>query len=169
MAAFPVHAGCRHGTRLLGGQRHAARVAQRIWTIGYEDRELDELVGALREASIGRVVDVRERAQSRKPGLSKTPLSEALAQAGIDYENPRELGVPKAVRDPYKAGGPFEDLERWYEGHLDGLGVTLLDGLAGQAREDRVCLLCYEAEAGACHRGLLAKRLTRHGFEATHL
>ena len=38
---------------------------------------------------------------SHKRGFSKTPLAQALQQAGIDYRHLRALGCPKAIRDRY--------------------------------------------------------------------
>lgn len=52
------------------------------YTIGYEGRELDEFVARLREQRIQVLIDIREKPASRKPGFSKTPLREALEEAG---------------------------------------------------------------------------------------
>ncbi|WP_258081414.1 DUF488 domain-containing protein [Nocardia nova] len=62
-----------------------AYTQNRLFTVGYEGRRADELVMLLAEAGVATVVDVRLTPISRKPGLSKTKLSAALAEAGIRY------------------------------------------------------------------------------------
>src|SRR3954452_18233286 len=58
----------------------------RIWTIGYERLRPEALVAELEAAGIRRVIDVRYRPQSRRPGMSKTRLGERLADLRIVYE-----------------------------------------------------------------------------------
>ncbi|MBN2974377.1 DUF488 domain-containing protein [Roseomonas aeriglobus] len=54
-------------------------------TIGYERSTLPDFIATLRLAGTTVLVDIRDRAQSRRPGFSKTSLSEALSEAGILY------------------------------------------------------------------------------------
>ncbi len=64
-----------------------------LWTIGYERLTPDALVAELRAAGVRRLLDVRYRPQSRRPGMSKTRLAARLAQDGIDYEHRKTLGT----------------------------------------------------------------------------
>ena len=57
----------------------------RIFTIGYEGATQAELVAALQQAGVARVIDVRAVPLSRKPGFSKNVLAAGLKEAGIDY------------------------------------------------------------------------------------
>ena len=66
----------------------------RIFTIGYESTTVAEFIGALQSAGVKRVIDVRAVPNSRRPGFSKTPLRNALAEEGIDYVHLRALGTP---------------------------------------------------------------------------
>ena len=75
-----------------------------INTIGYEGADLSDFISSVSEAGIKTLVDVRDRAQSRKKGFSKTALSEALNAAGIDYLHLRELGDPKEGREAARSG-----------------------------------------------------------------
>ena len=50
-----------------------------LWTIGYERLRPEALVAELQAAGVERVIDVRLRPQSRKPGMSKTRLGATLA------------------------------------------------------------------------------------------
>jgi uncharacterized protein (DUF488 family) len=70
-----------------------------LFTIGYEGASLSDFIVTLQNSGVERLLDVREVAQSRRPGFSKTALSTALAEADIGYTHLRQLGDPKAGRD----------------------------------------------------------------------
>ena len=75
-----------------------------LWTIGYERLLPEVLVAELQTAGIERVLDVRLRPQSRRPGMSKTKLGLRLGAAGIGYEHWRGLGTPIEIRAMYRRG-----------------------------------------------------------------
>ena len=75
-----------------------------VWTIGYESLWPDALVAELSAAGVQRVLDVRYRPQSRRPGMSKTKLGLKLAEHGISYEHRRELGTPVDIRGLFRSG-----------------------------------------------------------------
>src|SRR5918997_5654243 len=81
-------------------RHHAGMPA--VWTIGYERLLPPELVAELEAAGVERVIDVRFRPQSRRPGMSKTRLGERLADHRIAYEHRRALGTPADLRWFYK-------------------------------------------------------------------
>ena len=127
----------------------------RIFTIGYENSTVGDFLSALQQAGVERVIDVRAIPNSRRPGFSKTPLRNALAEVGIDYVHLRALGTPADGRAAARAGR-HEDLERIYAGQLElpeaiAQGAQMLD-LAG---EKPSAVLCYEREPAECHRTLL--------------
>ena len=127
----------------------------RIFTIGYEGTTVGEFLSALKQAGVERLIDVRAVPNSRRPGFSKTPLRNALAEEGIDYVHLRALGTPADGRAAARAGR-HEDLKRIYSGQLElpeaiAEGAQMLD-LAG---EKPSALLCYEREPAGCHRSLL--------------
>ena len=128
-----------------------------LWTIGYERLLLPELVAELEAAGVERLIDVRYRPQSRRPGLSKTRLSEALAERGIAYEHRRGLGTPPDIRWYFKHGKVAEGREQ-YRVHLDA--QPDLDELAAELpRAPRTALLCLEADPADCHRRVIAEAL----------
>ena len=88
-----------------------------ILTIGYEGRDLPDVIEALAGASVELLIDTRYRASSRKRGFSKTALSEALRHAGIVYEHVRELGTPPEMMKELRESGTYE-LEE-YAAYLD--------------------------------------------------
>src|SRR5262245_25102254 len=123
----------------------------RIFTIGYEGATVGEFLAALQGAGVERVIDVRAVPNSRRPGFSKTPLGNALAEVGIDYVHLRALGTPASGREAARAGRR-EELERIYAGQLEtpeamAEGAMMLE----QAADRPSALLCYERDPACCH------------------
>ena len=131
----------------------------RIFTIGYEGATVPEFLASLQNAGVQRVIDVRAVPNSRRPGFSKTPLRNALAEADIDYVHLRALGTPADGRAAARAGRD-EDLKRIYAGQLElpeaiAQSAQMLD----LAAEKPSALLCYERDPAHCHRTLLVKAI----------
>src|SRR3982751_702118 len=127
----------------------------RIFTIGYEGATVAEFLAALDEAGVRRVIDVRALPLSRRPGFSKTPLSGALAEAGIDYVHLKALGTPAEGRAAARAGR-HADLKRIYAGQLE-LPEAIVQSaqMLDLAKEKPSALLCFERDPAHCHRTLL--------------
>ena len=87
----------------------------------------------------------------------------ALKERGIGYRHLRALGTPPSLRKAYRLDHDFGLLTRGYHAHLATQGEALED-LGALAAQERVCLLCYEADPGACHRSLIAGRLQALGM-----
>ena len=140
----------------------------RIFTIGYEGTTVGDFVSALQNARVERVIDVRALPLSRRPGFSKTPLRNALAEAGIDYVHLKALGTPSEGRTAARAGR-HADLERIYAGQLE-LPEAMVQGaeMLELARERPSALLCMEREPAHCHRTLLLKAVASDA-EVVHL
>jgi uncharacterized protein (DUF488 family) len=130
-----------------------------IFTIGYEKLLPPALVAELQAAGVERVLDVRYRPQSRRPGMSKTRLGDLLAEHGIAYEHRRGLGTPPDIRWLFKAGRTQEGAER-FRAHVEGAAGDDLDALAAELDSaPPTALLCLEAEPAQCHRRVLAEAL----------
>lgn len=127
----------------------------KAYTIGYEGATMDDFLATLTRAGVERVVDVRALPLSRRPGFSKTPLRNALAEVGIAYVHLKALGTPKLGRDAAKKGD-VATLTAVYEGQL---ALPEAQVQAAQMREliaERPsALLCYERAPDCCHRTLL--------------
>ena len=138
-------------------------MSERLFTIGYQGRTVEDLVRALRAAGVERVIDVRELPLSRRRGFSKTPLSAALAKAGISYLHLRAAG------NPYRHEA--HDIERCltlYRAHLDSK-PDVIDAIRREAAEVPVALLCAEADPAACHRSVIAKKAATRSLSVTDL
>ncbi|BDP40207.1 hypothetical protein DAETH_01760 [Deinococcus aetherius] len=141
-----------------------------LLTLGYENADLDVFLATLTRSGVTLLVDTRERAQSRRRGYSKTALANVLRERGIEYRHLRALGTPPSLRKEYRLSHDFGLLTRGYHAHLATQGEAL-EELGTLAAEHRACLLCYEADPGACHRSLIARRLQELGLvgEVEHL
>ncbi len=129
----------------------------RIFTIGYEGVTQGEFLLALKQAGVERIIDVRAVPNSRRPGFSKTPLRNALAEEGIDYVHLRALGTPADGRAAARAGRTA-DLERIYAGQLElPEAIAQSAQMIELAKEKPSALLCYERDPRGCHRTLLLR------------
>jgi uncharacterized protein (DUF488 family) len=137
--------------------------------VGYEGRNISELVDDLMKLGVSRLVDVRLNPISRKPGLSKTALSRALTDAGISYVHRRELGNPKVNRAGF-AGPPSElaQARSTYRAMLDRPEANdALEEIASAGRIQLVALLCFEADQRRCHRDVLLQEAQRRFLTAS--
>jgi uncharacterized protein (DUF488 family) len=130
-----------------------------LWTIGYERLLPDALVAELLAAGVQRLIDVRIRPQSRRPGMSKTKLGQRLGSHGVAYEHWRELGTPVEIRALFRRGALAQAREA-YRRHLDAEGGEALERLLGEIhRGPASALLCLEAEPAHCHRRVICEAL----------
>ncbi|MBD3834102.1 DUF488 domain-containing protein [Brevundimonas bullata] len=139
-------------------------------TIGYEGARPDDFVSTLQLVDVQIVVDIRDRAQSRRPGFSKSALRENLEQNGIAYVHLKELGDPKEGRDAARSGD-MDRFRRIYAAVLETEQASnALNQIVELTKEMNVCLLCYERDHHECHRKVVADRLESVvGFKARHL
>ena len=141
-----------------------------IFTIGYEQASLDDFIATLQLSGVETLVDVRERAQSRRKGFSKSALSEALNEVGIGYVHYRELGDPKAGREAARRGD-FSEFRRVFAKVMASKGAKdALSKIENLLNESSICLMCYERNEKTCHRKIVSDNLeTRLGRKAVHL
>lgn len=123
-----------------------------LLSVGYEGRDVEELVTLLVEEQVTVLLDVRLNAISRKRGFSKTRLGEALADAGITYRHSRSLGNPQDNREPFRAGDTSRGLAGFRGVLTSEDAVEEIDRLVGLLAERRVAVLCFEREHARCHR-----------------
>ena len=136
----------------------------RLFTIGYEGSDVDQLIETLKNLKVEVLADVRELPLSRKKGLSKTGLAENLAEVGIKYIHFKQLGDPKAGREAAKRGD-YQLFERIYLNHLHSHGAQVeLASLLRVASDSTSCMMCFERCATTCHRSYIADLAANAGF-----
>jgi len=130
-----------------------------ISTIGYEGASPEDFLATLQRSGVEVLVDIRERAQSRRKGFSKSALSEAVREVGIDYIHLRALGDPKEGREAARAGK--------YDQFASIFGAVMNSEEAREALAEiekiteskLVCLMCYERDPKVCHRKIVSDHL----------
>ena len=130
-----------------------------VWTIGYERLLPEALVAELEAAGVRRLIDVRFRPQSRRPGMSKTRLGQLLGDHRIAYEHRRALGTPADLRFLFHAGRIAEGAAA-FRTHIEATASDELDALAAELEHaPPTALLCLEADPAVCHRRVLTEQL----------
>ena len=127
----------------------------KLFTIGYEAATQPDFIATLKSAGVERVIDVRALPLSRRPGFSKTPLKNALAEEGIDYVHLKALGTPAEGREAAR-NGRHEDLKRIYARQLElPEAMVAAEQMKALAADKPSALLCFERDPAGCHRSLL--------------
>ena len=134
-----------------------------LYTLGYQGADLASYLGALVDAGIGVLVDVRQTAWSYKRDFCKTALKNGLASVGIEYIHLSSAGNPKENRR--SAVSVAECLER-FRTYLDTdrSGVHDLLKVIESVRPGGkgICLTCFEQNPAECHRTILIEVLKEY-------
>lgn len=153
-------------------------------TIGVYGFGADAFLERLREAHINLLLDVRQRRGVRGTEYAwanSLRLQAALTEAQVDYRHHRELAPTTELRQLQYA-----------EDHRQGVGkrsrrelaadytrrytseilnhADLLPIVSALPASSTAALLCVERDPEACHRSLIAQRLSdRHNITVEHL
>jgi len=138
-------------------RRVSSSAMPELYTIGYEGISQDTLFQTLLFHDVQTLLDIRERPQSRKPGLSKTALGDASASYGMQYAHIRALGTPRDIRCRRKIDHNQQAFEDSFLAYL-ATQDEAVEALVARAQTERCCLLCYEADVLECHRLFVAAR-----------
>ena len=142
-----------------------------LFTIGYEGMTPESFAWVLGARGVKRLVDVRLRPFSRKPGFSKKALAEHLAASGIEYVHMPELGNPPEIREFYKSGSVAEG-NRLFRARLQNGSSYAVNELLCIASRGDIALMCLEADYRMCHRHVVADEVAARSdgaVEVTHL
>lgn len=130
----------------------------KLMTIGYEGLSGQQFFAILRQHKVETLVDVRELPISRKPGFSKKALVQAAADYDIRYVHMLALGCPKEIRYDYRADGDWARYTLRFKAYLNSQQAAI-DELLGSIRNERCCLMCFEADHNFCHRSFVAAKV----------
>lgn len=139
-------------------------------TIGYEGATLSDFLDTLEAAKVNVLVDVRDRAQSRKKGFSKTALTNALEERGIKYLHLKVLGDPKEGREAARSGN-WKKFDKIYRGVMNTQSAkdAILE-IVQIIENQSACLLCYERDHTTCHRKYISDNIDlQTGGKTMHL
>lgn len=142
----------------------------RLATIGYEQATLDEVIAKLKAAKVEIVIDVRAVAASRRAGFSKTRLAASLDEAGVAYVHLRDLGTPAEGRQAARAGRVAEMHDIFHAWMEEPRAQLALAEALEIAKARPAALLCFESDAGGCHRRIVAEMMQEKAeFEVVDL
>jgi uncharacterized protein (DUF488 family) len=144
---------------------------------------LERFLGALHDADVGLLVDVRQRrgVRGREYAWANAQrLQLALAQAGIPYSHHKELAPTTELRqvqyreDDRLGVGKRSRAElapEYRERYLhEILEQADLGALVAEPADRVAALFCVEADPRACHRSLVAEQLAEeYGVTVVHL
>lgn len=139
-----------------------------VFTLGYQSRDLEQVLQTVQSHGIEQVLDVREHAASKKPGFSAAELKEALAGIGVVYVHLPELGCRRGSRHALWRGEPAEAFLEEYRQRLAERPQALAD-LVRRIRSARSLLLCLERDPARCHRAVLEERVRAEGIRTQDL
>jgi hypothetical protein len=138
------------------------------FTIGYEGQEPDQLLKSLSSEGIDILVDVRKDAYSKQDvSYSEGPLSRIAADFRIKYVHLPELGVDYDIRQELKSTHDYETYFKRYSEYLEK-NSELVAFVAQLAKNNVICLMCYEKDFRRCHRSILANKLEELGITFLH-
>ena len=138
-----------------------------ILTVGHGNLVLDVLIGNLRRAGVGRLVDVRSTPYSRwHPQFNRKSIEAAAADAGIAYEwEPALGGRPEDPALRTADGEPDYALMAQHPPFLEAI-----ERLIATAEATLTAIMCSEGRPERCHRTLLvAPVLHARGASVRHL
>ena len=148
--------------------RRPPKTGPHVFTLGYQGRDLHEVLEVVRHHAIAQVLDVRENAASRKPGFAEADLAAALAGIGVSYVHLADLGCAPASRHALWRGEEGATFFEEYRRRLSKRPQAFAD-LLRQVRAAPCLLLCLERDPSRCHRAVLAERLREVGVLVDHL
>lgn len=142
-----------------------------VLTIGHSTRSAAELIALLKANKVERIVDVRTIPKSRaNPQFNSAAFQRELKAAGIGYRHTPALGGLRRARPGSPNAGWRNASFRGFADYMQTPEFAgALEALAGEAKEERLALMCAEAVPWRCHRSLIADALTVRGIPVEHI
>ncbi|HZU61501.1 MAG TPA: DUF488 domain-containing protein [Solirubrobacteraceae bacterium] len=157
---------------------------KRLCTIGVYEWDLESFLGALRDAEVRVLLDLRQRRGvrgARYAWANSLRLQRALSEAEIGYRHHPELAPTTELRqlqyaEDARQGVGKRSRVRLAPAYRDGYTRQILDRadltplVRDLPEQGRASLFCVEADPEACHRSIVAERLqARYGIDVVHL
>ncbi len=146
-------------------------MVNKLYTIGFTQKTLEEFIDLLKTAGVATVVDVRLNNTSQLAGFAKRDdLAYLLRRGfGIEYVHALELAPTQAMLVDYRKYKDWGRYSRDYSKLLDSRSIVQL--LTQLQDRGPLCLLCAEDMPEHCHRRLAAEYIASHlpDIEIIHL
>lgn len=133
-----------------------------LFTIGFTKKTAEEFFGLLREASIEKVIDIRENRAGQLAGFAKYPDIAFFLNCilGVEYFYEPLLAPSPEIRQTYRKTRDWEQYEKSFLALMDERNV--LESIDPGRFVGKTALLCSEAGPEKCHRRLVAEMLAAH-------
>lgn len=134
-----------------------------IYTIGYQEKSLEEYINLLILEDVKILLDVRKNPISRKYGFSKKTLKNAIESMGMEYRHIPELGISGEKRTNLSTLDDYNRLFDIYEKEVLNNSSDLLEKIYKLLVDyHRVGLTCFEKSSENCHRNRIAKAIVQN-------
>lgn len=132
-----------------------------VYTVGYEQWSVDQLLNGLMKCGIVRIIDVRHNPVARRYGFHKSTLSQLASKVSIEYVHVPELGIPSELRRDLQCPRDYVDLFGEYSRSILPQKQDAVARVSRLIAEKPSVLLCMEADPAMCHRTTLAVEVSR--------
>lgn len=127
----------------------------KVYTIGYEGKDIEDFIDILNKHDIKQIVDVRTHPKSRKKDFNKETLEKKLFQKSVKYEHLPELG-----------GLGDKDYKKVMSGKKWRQSFEVLKTIIEKRRS---ALMCLENNPMKCHRRFISEELEKEDWEVVHI
>jgi uncharacterized protein (DUF488 family) len=143
-----------------------------IFTIGFAKKTAPEFFGALRQAGIRRLLDIRLNNTSQLAGFTKADSLPFFLKeiCGAEYVHEPRLAPTQEILDAYKKEkGDWPEFERRFSALIAERKIEEI--IDRRLFDVPAVLLCSEPKPDHCHRRLVAEYLKQKwgDLEITHL
>ena len=132
----------------------------KIFTLGYEKKNINEFISILIKSDVKILIDVRETAWSYKRDFCKSNFTNALNDKGITYLHVKKAGNPKNIR---RLQTSMKERLKIYKNYLKQTqsGIEDIESiiLAASLDKENICITCFEKEHTDCHRSVIVEFL----------
>ena len=104
--------------------------------------------------------------RSAEVRILKEALSRNLQNFCIIRSHPRTWNRIKSKTGYYQNG--YQELFKQYSSELEYKG-DLIEKIKALGGQEKIALMCFEKNASHCHRGVIADRLRKEGWEIVDL
>ena len=144
---------------------------QKLYTIGFTQKDASEFFTKLKQAGITKVIDIRLNNVSQLAGFTKRDdLVFFLREiCNCDYRHVLDFAPTKEILDAYKK--KQIDGSEWEERFSKLIRARKIEKLITPEELNNACLLCSEPTPEHCHRRLVAEYLQEKfgNIEIRHL
>ena len=135
-----------------------------FYTVGYENKTLQQLIALLHAKNVSTLLDVRKNPISQyKMEFNKEILKSELEKNGINYVHFPLLGVPSEIRGRLAETQDYDWFFSWYDANV--LESNAFRDFNPKNFKLPIALMCVEFDPTRCHRHRLALALEKRGLK----